>query len=449
MTRVCVVGAGPAGLVATRTLVGAGLEVDCFEMSPEIGGHWVIDNPNGRSAAYRSLETNTTHRMSRLSDYEMPAEWPDFPGHALVRQWFEYYVDRSGFRARIALRTEVVSARPEQPSGWRVQARAADGSTAEQRYDALVACSGNYWSPRMPRIPGEFEGKELHAQRYRDPDTPVAMRGKRVAVVGIGNTGCELACEIGAAGAEAVFLCARSGAWMIPKRIDGRAAAAAVPMMNPHDPIPGVLSALPRAAREWLFSRIAARKFRAMFGARNARFTELGLPPPPANPQDKRATICDPLLDSLESGVVLARPGIERFEGKEIVFSDGTRERADVVLYATGYQLRYPYLPSDLVDTRDDDLVLFLGTLHPRRHDLFILGVSRPTGAFWPIAEVQAQLAAALLSGRYALPRQAVIDRRSGPILQRRAFNPALYGLAVREEIARGAKRAGRLRPSG
>src|ERR1700741_5045343 len=98
MTRVCVVGAGPAGLVATRTLVGAGLEVDCFEMSPEIGGHWVIDNPNGPPAAYRSLETNTTHRMSRLSDYEMPAEWPEFPGHALVRAWFEDYVDRFGFR---------------------------------------------------------------------------------------------------------------------------------------------------------------------------------------------------------------------------------------------------------------------------------------------------------------------------------------------------------------
>jgi cation diffusion facilitator CzcD-associated flavoprotein CzcO len=172
------------------------------------------------------------------------------------------------------------------------------------------------------------------------------MRGKRVAVVGIGNTGCELACEIGAAGAEAVFLCARSGAWMIPKRIDGRAAAAAVPMMNPHDPIPGVLSALPRAAREWLFSRIAARKFRAMFGARNARFTELGLPPPPANPQDKRATICDPLLDSLESGAVLARPGIERFEGKEIVFSRRHARARRRRALRDGYQLRYPYLPT-------------------------------------------------------------------------------------------------------
>jgi cation diffusion facilitator CzcD-associated flavoprotein CzcO len=445
MTRVCVIGAGPAGLVATKTLCAAGLEVDCFEMSPEIGGHWVIDNPNGRSAAYRSLETNTTQRMSRLSDYEMPAEWPDFPDHSLVRRWFEDYVDRFGFRARIAVQREVVSARPEAGGGWRVAVRAADGSQDERRYDALVACSGNYWSPRVPAIAGEFEGEQLHAQRYRDPDTPIAMRGRRVAVVGIGNTGCELACEIGAAGAEAVFVCARSGTWMIPKRVDGRAAAATVPMMHPHDPVPSALRALPRPAREWLFGRIAARRFRQMFGARMRRFAELGLPPPPANPQDKRATICDPLLDSLESGAVVARPGIERFEGKELVFRDGSRERADVVLYATGYHLRYPYLPADLVDTRDDDLVLFLGALHPRRHDLFIVGVSRPTGAFWPIAEVQAQFAAALLSGRYALPRQAEIDRRAGPILRRRAFNPALYGLAVREELARGARRAARL----
>src|SRR4030095_16588975 len=400
--RVCVVGAGPAGLVATKTLSGARPEVDCFELSPEIGGHWVLDNPNGRSAAYRSLETNTTLRMSRFSDYEMPTDWPDFPGHARVREWFESYVDRFGFRERIRLRREAVSAQPESPSGWRVAVRVPDGQTSESRYDAVVACSGNYWWPRMPEIPGQFEGEQIHAQQYRDPDTPVAMRGKRVVVIGIGNTGCELACEIAQAGAEAVFLSARSGTWMLPKRVDGRPAAASVPMMHPGDPVPGPLRALPQRWRERLFARIAARRFHQMFGARMRRLEALGLPPPPANPTDKRATICDPLFDALESTAVLARPGIERFEGKEVVFSDGSRVRADVVLYATGYHLRYPYLPTDLVDTRDDDLTLFLGAMPPRRHDLFIVGVSRPTGAFWPIAEVQAQFAAALLSGRYA-----------------------------------------------
>jgi glutathione S-transferase len=198
MTRVCVVGAGPAGLVATRTLVGAGLEVDCFEMSPEIGGHWVIDNPNGRSAAYRSLETNTTHRMSRLSDYEMPAEWPDFPGHALVRQWFEDYVDRSGFRARIALRTEVVSARPEQPSGWRVQARGGgriDGRAALRRAGSPArattgrrACRGSRASSKAKSsthsataIPTRRWRCAASASRWSGSATPAASSRARSA----------------------------------------------------------------------------------------------------------------------------------------------------------------------------------------------------------------------------------------------------------------------------
>jgi hypothetical protein len=181
-----------------------------------------------------------------------------------------------------------------------------------------------------------------------------------------------------------------------------------------------------------------------MLGERMRQLEALGLPPPPANPLDKRASICDPIHGALASGALVARPGIERFEGKELVFRDGSRERADVVVCATGYHLRYPYLPADLVDTRDDDLTLFLGAMHPRRRDLFIVGVSRPTGAFWPIAELHAMFAAALLSGRYALPSQREIERRAQPILRRRAFNPALYGLAMREELQRGARRAAR-----
>ncbi len=115
MSRVCIVGAGPAGLVATKTLGEAGLEIDCVEASPVIGGQWVVDNPNGRSAVYRSIETNTTRAMSRLSDFAMPAEWLPF---------------------------------------------------REETYDALLACSGCYWAARLPETPGEFAGERFHAQRY-------------------------------------------------------------------------------------------------------------------------------------------------------------------------------------------------------------------------------------------------------------------------------------------
>ena len=116
-------------------------------------------------------------------------------------------------------------------------------------------------------------------------------------------------------------------------------------------------------------------------------------------------------------------------EGKEVVFADGSRERADAIVCATGYHLRYPYLDPALVDTRDDDLTLFEGTMHPQRQDLFIVGVSRPTGAFWPIAEVHAQFAAALLSGRYALPSAAEIGLE-GDKIQRDKRKNQLFDFA-------------------
>lgn len=442
MPRVCVVGAGPAGLVATKTLREAGLEVDCYEVSTVVGGQWVLDNPSGRSAVYRSIHTNTTLPMSRLSDYAMPPHWPDFPSHEQVRGWWESYVDAFGFRDRIRLGVEVTAAHALAPSGWRVETRRADATTSEERYDALLACTGNYWCPRLPRIPGAFGGDLFHAQSYRDPETPVPVNGQRVVVVGLGNTGCEIACEIAKAGAAAVFLSARSGTWLMPKLKDGRPAAEGVPMMHPLDRVPSVLRILPERLRERLFERLGVVVFRRMFGDRMQRFEALGLPPPPANPLDKRPTVCEPLLDALERKAIEARPEIVRFEGENVVFRDGTAERADIVICATGFHLRYPYLPAEWVDTRNDDLSLFMGTMHPERPDLFVVGVSRPTGAFWPIAEVHAQFAAALLSGRYRLPDANTVQKRARPVLARRAFNPALYGLSVREELRRGERRA-------
>ena len=441
--RVCVVGAGPAGLIATKTLRQAGLTVDCFETSPYVGGQWVLDNPSGRSAVYRSITTNTSRRMSRLSDFDMPSDWPDFPSHEQVRAWWESYVDHFDFRDALSLGVEVEAAEPLEPSGWRVSLREVEtGRPREERFDALLACSGCYWSPRTPEIPGAFDGAILHSQRYRDPTSPIAVAGQRVVVVGIGNTGCEIACEMAEAGAESVFLSARSGTWILPKLANGRPAADGAPMLHPTDPVPAFFRLLPARMRERLFQSLGSAMFHRRFGERMQRFEALGLPPPPASPFEKRPTVSEPLLAALEAKQVLARPGIERYAGSDVVFSDGRVERADVVVHATGYELRYAYLSDEFLDPGGEDFTLFLGTLHPRRADLFIVGLSRPTGAFWPIAEVHAQLAASVLSGRCRLPQPAVLRARARPVLSGQSINPALYALAVREEIKRGERRA-------
>ena len=430
--RVCIVGAGPSGLTAVKTLRQAGLEASCFEMSPVVGGHWVIDNPNGRAAAYRSLRTNTTKPMSRFSDFEMPAEWPAYPSHEQVRAWLESYVDAFGFRDAIHTQTTVTRAAPRAGGGWDVSLTTADGGTRTEVFDALVAASGSYWDPRIPKWEGVFDGAVLHAQDYRDPKTPFDARGKHVVVVGIGNTGCELACELAAGGAASVHISARGGTWILPKTVNGAPASDAAPMTHPADPVIRPFNLLPTWARQAAFQQIAKRRIQAMFGARMARLQALGMPAPPEHPLSKRPTTSDEIVGALESGAVKARPGIERLDGGEVVFSDGSRQAADLVLCATGYRLTYPYFDPGVVDTRGEDLSLFMGVVAPEREDIFFVGVSRPTGAFWPIAEVQAQFVAKMLTGAYRPPSRKARVRRARPILGRNAWNPALYGLELR-----------------
>lgn len=439
---VCVVGGGPSGLVATKTLKAAGHQVTCFEAGPQVGGHWVLNNPSGRSSAYDSLTTNTSKQMSRLSDYEMPEAWPEFPGHAQLAEWWRDYVATFKLEDSIRCCYEVLSAEPGDGGGWQVTTR-HQGRSQQQRFDCLVAASGNYWDPKLPDFAGHFSGVLQHARRYRSPEQPVDVRGRRVLVIGTGNTGCELALEMQKAGAAEVHIAARSGTWIMPKYVDGPDGPVPVarqsPMSHPLDEVPGLLRRLPRALRERLFLALGKVMLRRSFGAYQNALVAAGLPPPPKQPLSKRPTVAHGLLEALEAGDIVAHGAVVAAQGSSMTFLGGEKLGVDVVYCATGYHLSYPYLAQDVLSTMDDDMRLFLGLMHPERHDLFVIGVSRPTGSFWPIAEVQAMFVAELLSGRYSLPAQRRIERLSGPTLARNAFNPALYGLSLREELARGA----------
>ncbi|MGE6698982.1 flavin-containing monooxygenase [Hyphomonas sp. NPDC076900] len=439
--RICVIGAGPSGLVATKTLAQAGLDAQCFDLSPVVGGQWVIDNPNGRSAAYRSLKTNTPRRMNRFSDFPMPEDWPVFPSAAQVAEWLTSYAEAFNLASRLHLNTEVLKATPLTDQGWIVQVRGPDGTIRDEAFDAILVATGTYWQPRLPVFAGTFSGTLFHAQRYRDPQTPVDTAGKHVIVAGIGNTGCEIAVEMARAGAASVTLSARSGTWIMPKLVNGKSLSDKTPMVHPEDPVLPVFKLLPEKLHQPLFAWIAKKAIRKQFGGQMKRMVELGLPPPPDHPFDKRPTVAQDLLAALEAGDVQARGEILALEGREAVFADGRRAPADVIVCATGFHLAFPFLDASLADTAGDDLRLFRAVMSPRRHDLFFAGLGRPTGAFWPVSEVQARFAAAVLSGAYALPPQAEIDRHASGVNSGKAFNPALYARAMRNEMRRGAAR--------
>ena len=119
----------------------------------------------------------------------VPKDWPDFPHHAQLFQYFKDYVDHFGLRESITFNTRVSSARRTDEGLWSVTL-----STGETRlYDVLFVCNGHHWDPRTPEYPGEFDGPAFHAHAYSDPFDPVDMRGKNVVVVGMGNSAMDIA----------------------------------------------------------------------------------------------------------------------------------------------------------------------------------------------------------------------------------------------------------------
>ena len=359
--RVAVIGAGPGGLVSTKSLSEQGLEVTCFEMSSCVGGHWKLDNPNGRSAAYESLTTNTTKKMSRLSDYEMPADWPELPSHAHLYRWWCDYVEKFGIADAVKLSHDVKKIEPEAidtiNDKWRVHWIHEDRAHSAI-FDAVVLASGGYWSPNVPDLPGTFAGHAIHARAYRSPNRPIETTGKRVLVVGSSNTGCELALEISKASADKVILSARSGNWILPKYIDGaegrQLIATGVPLSHPCDKVPALLGKLPASWREKLLATVGKFAMRKQFGEHAKRLNRAGMPPPPKNPFAKRPAIADGLLEALEQGSLSAQGAIKSVNDHQVTFAGGDTETIDVIIFATGYHLTYPYLEQSVLNTSQD-----------------------------------------------------------------------------------------------
>src|SRR5579884_4167891 len=188
LPTVCVIGAGAGGLATGKALGDWGIPYECFDRSDDVGGNWYFQNPNGLSSAYRSLHIDTSKNAISFRDFPMPEHYPDYPHHSEVLAWLRDYADAFGLRDRIRFDTTVERAERGERGGWRVTLD--DGET--RCFDALVVASGHHWDPRLPGFPGQFDGDALHSHHYIDPTDPLDLHGKRVLVVGIGNSAVDI-----------------------------------------------------------------------------------------------------------------------------------------------------------------------------------------------------------------------------------------------------------------
>jgi Flavin-binding monooxygenase-like len=384
--KVCIVGAGSSGLTACQVLAARGIPFDCFEKGSMIGGNWRFENDNGTSSAYRSLHINSARKLMSYKAFPMPEDYPDYASHWQIAEYFDAYADHFGLRERIAFNTEVVAAEPVEGE-WEVTVEGPDGRRSE-RYRAVLVANGHHWQPRWPEppFPGaeEFEGEQMHVHHYREPDVLV---GRRVLVLGIGNSAVDVAVESSRI-AEKTFLAMRRGAWVLPKFLAGKPIDEAAPP---------VASYLPISVQRFFFNRMLKTAVGAM--------TDYGLPEPDHRLLEAHPTVSSELLSRIGHGDIGVKPNIERFAGGRTVrFDDGSEEQIDLVIYCTGYRIEFPFLDQRVFAAVDNWMPLYKRVVSVENPGLYFIGFIQPLGPIMPLAEAQSEWVAALLAGKAALP---------------------------------------------
>ena len=188
---VCIIGAGPGGLSAARALKALGLPYDQYERHSGVGGIWDMSNPG--SPIYESAHFISSRDLSAFIGFPMPRDYPDYPSNRQILAYVNSFADAYGLREPIRFGCGVRQCEKDDDGRWRVTLD--DGSC--RRYAAVICATGVTWDPNLPAYEGRFDGEVRHSVTYKRAQE---FRGRRVLVVGLGNSGADIACD--AAGDE-------------------------------------------------------------------------------------------------------------------------------------------------------------------------------------------------------------------------------------------------------
>lgn len=390
--RYCIIGAGTSGLAAAKNLKQHGIPCDVFEKLDDVGGNWYYGQPG--SSVYKSTHLISSKPGTEYTDFPMPKDYPDYPNHWQVHEYIKNYARHFGLYELITFNTSVERVEPITAGRdgatplWQVTL--SNGET--RRYGGIIICNGHNWDPKWPNYPGHFDGLVLHSCQYKTPDV---LADKRVLVVGAGNSGCDIAVE-SAQNAKITFHSTRRGYYYNPKYTFGK----------PSDQVNELLLRLhvPLILQRWIYSII----LKLLIGLPQ----DYGLPKP-----DHKFFETHPIVNQLiyyyvAQGDIKPKPDVQELRGDRVLFKDGSEEPIDVIIYATGFNITFPFIDKVHLNWQDGKPRLYWHVFHPHYDNLFVIGLIQPDSGQWGLVDYQSQAVAKFICATQNNPVKADMMRR-------------------------------------
>ncbi|XP_073427648.1 dimethylaniline monooxygenase [N-oxide-forming] 2-like isoform X2 [Dendrobates tinctorius] len=402
---VAIIGAGCSGLTAIKCCLEEGLDPTCFEKSDDIGGLWRYTEmvEDRRASLYSCVVTNTSKEMMCYTDFPMPDVFPAYLHNSKVLEYLRIYAEHFELLKYIQFKTEVclVAKSPSfsKTGQWEVMTE-KNGVKKKQCFDAVLVCNGHHVDPYLPleSFPGihDFKGRYIHSRFYKKYEE---YREKTVLVVGIGNSAGDIAVEISAI-AKQVYVSTRQGTWVL-SRIS-------------HDGLP-IDMALSSRCHFWigrclptgLLLKLNAKQMSSWFDHAN-----YGLLP------DDMSLLREPMVNDhfpsqILCGAIRIKPQIRMFTESSVVFEDGSIVHGlDEVIFATGYNVSFPFLDDSIVKVNDNSVILYKNVFppHHEKPTLAFIGLVQPLGSLLPVSELQVRWAARIFKGAARLPPAAKME---------------------------------------
>jgi dimethylaniline monooxygenase (N-oxide forming) len=382
--RVAIIGAGAAGLITAKVMLQAGLrDLTVFETGSDLGGLWNYGNDSGSSVAYRTLHINTDTEITQLSDFPFAKGVAPYAHHTEMLGYLRSFADHFGVTERIRFSTTVTRVTPgPDGAGWIIET--SDGDT--ESYDSVIVATGHLHSPRLPELPGTFDGTYVHSAAYREP---LPYAGQRVCVIGLGNSACDIANDLSTV-ASRLVVSSRTGTVIWPKFVFGYPLTRLAAKFTRVPLVPPALAS--RAFKA--FNRVMVW---AMWGSMES----YGITPPE---RKTHPTSNQFFLSHVKYGRIEIKPSISAISGSTMTFADGTSEDFDAVIAATGYTVAFPFLDPALIGNDDTHLPLYKRVVPPEHRGLYLIGYFNLDWASNPVYERQASWVADIELGRCDLP---------------------------------------------